>query len=126
MTAEPFLRWAGGKRWLARRIAPLVAARLAGTYREPFLGAGSMFFGVQPARAALSDVNPDLIEAWTCVVEQPDAVLDLVREKPVDKATYLDTRRNVPRTSIERAARFIYLKSYLLRRALPHQSTRVL
>jgi DNA adenine methylase len=109
LTVDPFLRWPGGKRWLARRIAPMIGTRLAGIYREPFLGAGSMFFAVEPSRAALSDINAELIGAWRQVAENPDRLLEEIRRIPVDAATYYRVRADSPFSPLERAARFIYL-----------------
>jgi DNA adenine methylase len=103
------LRWAGGKRWLARRIAHLIKVRLKGTYREPFLGAGSMFFAVEPARAALSDINAELIEAWKEVAAAPDDLLRKIQRIPVNGETYLHVRASRPRSPLGRATRFIYL-----------------
>src|ERR1039458_8525591 len=57
--AAPFLKWAGGKRWLAPYIGPLISehARLV----EPFVGSGAVFFRTTPSAAILSDVNVDLV-----------------------------------------------------------------
>jgi len=109
LTAEPFLRWAGGKRWLARRIAPLIRLRLLGVYREPFPGGGSMFFATEPSQAVLSDLNSDLISAWVQVRNNPYELLDLIRALPVDAETYNRVRSERRGSKIERAARLIYL-----------------
>jgi DNA adenine methylase len=109
LTAEPFLRWAGGKRWLARRIAPLVKLRLSGVYREPFLGGGSMFFATEPPRAVLSDLNSELISAWVQVRDNPYKLLALIRALPIDGETYYKVRAERVGSDIDRASRFIYL-----------------
>jgi DNA adenine methylase len=66
--AQPFLKWAGGKSAIARRIASLlpVDARER-TYREPFLGGGAMYFYLEPERAYLSDALADLVTAFNVV-----------------------------------------------------------
>ena len=69
--AEPFLGWAGGKRWLARKLAPLLRERLEGRYMEPFLGSGAVFFAVNPPKAILGDLNSDLVNAFRLVAERP-------------------------------------------------------
>ena len=43
LSTAPFLKWAGGKRWLAAMVRDLFAD-FAGTYFEPFLGGGAFFF----------------------------------------------------------------------------------
>lgn len=65
---EAFLKWAGGKSWLVSRYQHLIPHPLPGcTYREPFLGGGSVFFGAQAngRPAVLSDINKRLIDTPT-------------------------------------------------------------
>jgi DNA adenine methylase len=107
--AEPFLRWAGGKRWLARQLTPLLRERLRGRYIEPFLGSGAMFFALSPRKALLSDLNADLINAFQLVADQPQKVLDAIRLLRVDANTYYQLRKQEPSALFERAVRFIYL-----------------
>lgn len=107
----PFLRWAGGKRWLGPLLAEFIAMRLSptGTYFEPFLGSGAVFFAVQPKRAVLSDLNEDLILTYREVAEQPQKLVRQLRGLPSDPKTYYMIRQSKPRSTIGRATRFIYL-----------------
>lgn len=43
----PFLKWPGGKRWLVASHSDLLPRRYS-RYIEPFLGAGSVFFYLNP------------------------------------------------------------------------------
>lgn len=108
---EPFLRWAGGKRWLAQRLAPLLKTRLSsdGRYIEPFLGSGSMFFAINPERALLSDLNAELVAAFEAVRKHPTAIRNRLRQLPASQARYNRIRRWQPRSLLDRAVRFIYL-----------------
>ncbi len=108
-TVEPFLRWAGGKRWLAQLLAPALRGRLRGTYFEPFLGSGAVFFAVAPRRAVLSDLNADLIWAFRAVSERPTELLEEVRALPVDADTYYRVRAECHEDPFRRAVRFVYL-----------------
>ncbi|ABG04791.1 DNA adenine methylase [Rubrobacter xylanophilus DSM 9941] len=108
-TVEPFLRWAGGKRWLASTLAPIIKSRLRGTYIEPFLGSGAMFFAVAPEKALLSDLNADLVGAFRAVAERPDELLEEVRALPVNAETYYKLRADEPLDPLQRAVRFVYL-----------------
>ena len=63
---RPFLKWAGGKRWLAPKIREMLP-RDFGHYIESFLGGGSIFFHVNPNKAILSDINKELIDTYTAV-----------------------------------------------------------
>lgn len=69
----PFLKWAGGKRWLftqdfIERLPPF------DRYIEPFLGGGAGFFAIQPKNAILSDINPELINLYRQVALNPDRI----------------------------------------------------
>src|SRR5260221_6713737 len=72
----PFLRRPGGKRWAARKIIPLIRKALAegGTYYEPFLGGGAVFFSLLAARAVLGDVHGELGTTYRVVRDQHEAV----------------------------------------------------
>lgn len=109
---KPFLRWAGGKRWLAKDLAPIIRSLLRGndgTYYEPFLGAGAMFFGLAPQRAHLSDINPNLIATYKTISNNALEVEQRIREYSVTSATYYTLRAATPVDPIEAAARFVYL-----------------
>ena len=61
----PFLKWAGGKTWLAPRLAEMYGPfRDTHTWVEPFCGALGATLGVMPERAILNDVNPHLINLY--------------------------------------------------------------
>jgi DNA adenine methylase len=106
---KPFLRWAGGKQWLAKSVAPIMRKRLKGRYFEPFLGAGAMFFALSPKRALLSDLNWELINAFQMVAETPNRLLKEIAKIPVSSGTFYRIRSSKPRSRFQRAIRFIYL-----------------
>lgn len=104
-----FLRWPGGKRWLARYIAPIVRNLDVKTYFEPFLGSGALFFEVAPHQAVLSDLNGDLI---TCFKSVKDDALRLelgLKKLPCVKSAYIKVRDAKPRSELNKAVRFLYL-----------------
>lgn len=113
-TPKPFLRWVGGKARLVARLLPYVPSlRPQGTYYEPFLGAGSLFFAVQPRRAVLADQNPDLIQCFERVKTRPDLVWRHLRTllSRQARADYYALRAefNASGASYRAAALFIYL-----------------
>ena len=61
---NPPLKWAGGKRWLLRRIEPLWREHRRRRYVEPFCGGLAVALGLQPQSALLSDINPHLINFY--------------------------------------------------------------
>lgn len=109
-SVPPFLKWAGGKRWLSARVVEL-ATPLVGKYIEPFLGSGAVFFALRPAKALLSDVNHELINAYGAIKSYPERVFTLLREhqRRHSKDYYYQIRAYRPRCEFRMAARFIYL-----------------
>ena len=108
LSPRPFLRWAGGKQWLARRICELMPRDTA-TYFEPFLGAGSVFFGALPATAVLGDINDRLIETYTTLRDDPSGVIRWLKRWPNSSSTFYAIRKGKYRAPSRRAAQFIYL-----------------
>jgi DNA adenine methylase len=60
----PILRWAGGKRRIADKIATMYEPRRYRRLVEPFCGGLSIALGLQPDRALLNDINFDLINFY--------------------------------------------------------------
>lgn len=107
---RPFLKWVGGKAQLAAAILARCPDRVE-RYFEPFLGGGAIFFETQPEQALLSDCNPELINAWTVVRDQLEALLAALREHAHDEAWYYEVRARKPRdlSPVDAAARTIFL-----------------
>lgn len=106
---EPFLKWAGGKRWLLPRIIGKVPPFHA--YYEPFLGSGGLFFSLEPEQAVLSDTNAELINCYRCVRDHCSSVIKVLKRLRIDKKTYYRIRNKQYHKAekIKRAAFFIYL-----------------
>ena len=71
---KPFVKWAGGKRQL---VEELLRSR-PGEYNrfiEPFIGGGALFFALRPTDAFLSDINQELINIYTVVRDNDDALV---------------------------------------------------
>jgi DNA adenine methylase len=72
--AQPFLKWVGGKAQLLAQFAPHFPPRIE-RYVEPFIGGGAVFFHLKhrfPAmRALLRDSNPELINSYRAVRDEP-------------------------------------------------------
>jgi DNA adenine methylase len=107
--AKPFLKWPGGKRWLTRHLLGLLNGSSYRRYFEPFLGGGALFFALQPEKAALSDVNSDLINVYVQVRNRPHELIRRLKDLSVDKATYARFRSADPKLNLDRAVRFLYL-----------------
>ncbi|HEU4536006.1 MAG TPA: Dam family site-specific DNA-(adenine-N6)-methyltransferase [Polyangiaceae bacterium] len=108
--ARPFLKWAGGK----RRLLPDLVRHLPGsfgTYYEPFLGGGALFFHLRPRRAVLGDANERLVRAYRGVQGSVDDVIRILRSYPPTRDTFESLRAlDVDRGSdAEVAAWFVFL-----------------
>lgn len=111
---KPLLRWVGGKRNLVTRLRQLLPADITErTYREPFLGAASLFFALRPAKAVLSDLNEHLIACYESVRDAPSAVAaylrDHARNNTPDYYYRVRDEYNQRKFSAAQASRFIYL-----------------
>jgi DNA adenine methylase len=111
--AKPFLRWAGGKRYLLNRLLEYCPQKVEGTYYEPFLGAGSLFFALKPGEAMLADANQHLIHCYRTVRDEWELVARCLSEltRQINKDHYYNIRDMYNRgsRSAAQAARFIFL-----------------
>lgn len=108
--ADPFLKWPGGKRWLARQIDTLLPSGYK-RYLEPFLGSGAVYFHISPRQAILSDSNNELINAYQCLknnAEEIDKRLASLQRRH-SETLYYRIRAMNPVDPVGRAVRFIYL-----------------
>jgi DNA adenine methylase len=106
----PFLKWPGGKRWLVDTYPNIFPADY-GIYIEPFLGAGSVYFHLKPARAILGDLNGDLVSVYRGIKEDAAAVKELLEKHHAYhcKEYYYEMREFLPTSLATQAARIIYL-----------------
>ncbi len=106
----PFLKWAGGKRWLVSRypdLFPLTPQHLI----EPFCGSSAVFFSLFPKTATLSDTNARLIECYLSIRDEVDTFLHFFHTYSSlhSRKFYYDIRQKKFDTSAESAAQFLYL-----------------
>lgn len=114
--AQPFLKWAGGKRQLIPVIKQHVPRRYT-QYYEPFIGAGAVLFSLQPAESIINDTNSELVNCYRVIRDNPDELLMLCNQhKRSNSKDYYYKLRVQDRqpcfealSPIERAARIIYL-----------------
>lgn len=121
---RPFLRWPGGKQWLADSLADEIKATAPSVYVEPFLGAGAVALallengGIKAEQMVLSDWSTALMNTWQMIVKQPRVMASLVREASVGytngKEGYLEARRlfnQYPTHGTRAAALMLYLNA---------------
>ncbi len=106
---KPFLKWPGGKRWLAPLLKLIIRPELKGTYYEPFLGMGAVFLALKPKKAVVSDISAELISCLDTVRTSPDEVLQAVWRFSNNNKCYNQVKSMVPRTKVTASSRFIFL-----------------
>lgn len=113
---SPILKWVGGKRQLLDSILPLIPEYT--TYYEPFVGGGAVLFHTQPKKAVINDSNEELINIYTVIKEEPEALISLLEKHRQEnsqeyfyevRALDRDRERYSELTAAQRAARIIYL-----------------
>jgi DNA adenine methylase len=110
---KPFLRWAGGKSWLTKCIEEYVPSSF-NDYYEPFIGGGSIFIylktrGIIKKKAILSDLNPELINAYEVIQCNVGKLIDELKKHRNEKNYYYEIREKEFTDPILRASKFIYL-----------------
>ncbi len=114
MDAKPFLKWAGGKKQLVDVLLGTFP-RQSGTYFEPFLGGGAIFFAMASAKrhekAVLNDVNPELVNCYRVIRDFPEELMEQIKRLPISRDIFLELRDKDPQdySPVRRAARTIYL-----------------
>lgn len=112
---QPFVKWVGGKRRILNTINRYLPDHI-GTYWEPFVGGGALFFYLVSQEriscAHLSDINQELIDTWLAIQEAPDRLIRRLRKHQAEhsKEHYYQVRAAERlRTHFDVAARLIYL-----------------
>lgn len=112
---KPVLKWVGGKSQLLREIRQRIPAEI-GTYYEPFIGGGAVFFSIAPQRAVISDMNGELINLYQVIKSSPDALIASLKKHENTPDYFYQLRakdrnkRNYNRLcAVTKASRMIYL-----------------
>jgi len=108
--AEPFVKWAGGKRQLLPELRKYVPPYY-GRYIEPFVGGGALFFDLLPDRAIVNDSNEELVITYLVIKDNVDELIEKLLEYEYCPDFYYGLREKDTSMmdSVSIAARFIYL-----------------
>jgi len=111
---EPFLKWAGGKRQLLEYILPQIPPHF-GAFYEPFLGAGAVFFALQPRPARINDANAELVNCYLAIKSHVRSLITDLRQHQ-NTSEYFYRLRELDRatayqklSAVKKASRVIYL-----------------
>ena len=105
---KPLIRWAGGKRSIVPTLISCLPKKY-GSYFEPMVGGGALFFAICPERAVIADINPELVNFYSVIKHKPHQFTRAIEELRALKTTYESFRKSSPSCSLERAVRFFYL-----------------
>lgn len=116
--AAPVVKWVGGKRQIINEIQKYIPNHIS-TYYEPFMGGGAVLFYIQPKKAVVNDINPELMNIYEVIrddVEDLIETLESLDKYKHDKDFFLKIReldRNMEEykklTPVQRASRIIFL-----------------
>ncbi|MBI5479199.1 MAG: Dam family site-specific DNA-(adenine-N6)-methyltransferase [Deltaproteobacteria bacterium] len=108
--ARSFVKWAGSKGGVMDRLLRRMPAEY-GTYYEPMVGAGTVFFALRPHRAVLGDVNAELITCYQVIRDQVELLVRVLARHRNTYEHFLRVRAQAPEDldPVARTARFIYL-----------------
>lgn len=114
---KPFLKRAWGKRYLLPVINKY-KPKIYKNYVEPFLWWGAVLFDIQPKKAFVNDINPELINLYEIIRDDVDALLkelenydkknnaeDFYKIRWLDR----DPKKYKKLSKVQKAARILYL-----------------
>src|SRR5580700_10196864 len=88
---KPFLKWAGGKTRLLAALRQSLPPRF-NRYYEPFVGGGAFFFDMSPKDAVLGDSNPELMNCYRVVRDQPEELIEHISKLRVSGTEFYRLR----------------------------------
>ena len=120
---RPFVKWVGGKTQLLYKLTDIIPDDYK-RYYEPFIGGGALFFDHMPTNAVIGDKNYQLINAYRCVKDKLDDLLNRLNKLNISVpnrdacATYYQRRERFNKreelnlSDVECAALFIWLNKH--------------
>lgn len=113
---KPLIKWSGGKSDEIKLFQQHIPKEYD-TYLEPFIGGGSVFFHLSPAKSVISDVHSELVDLYQCVGEgKSQTILQFMETHPNDEPTYYHIRDTMPiLNKIDSACRFYYQRKTCFR-----------
>jgi DNA adenine methylase len=115
-TICPLIKWSGGKSDEIKQFAKYLPLDYD-TYLEPFIGGGSVYFHMAPAKAVISDVHTELIDLYQSIKNgHAQEIHQFMTLHPNNEATYYQVRdKMIINCSLDNAKRFYYLRKTCFR-----------
>ncbi|MBN6826744.1 DNA adenine methylase [Staphylococcus caprae] len=112
---KPIIKYVGGK----SKVLPTIKEYMPksfNTYYEPFIGGGSVLFGLRPQKAVINDISKELINIYKVVRDNPEALITDLKQHINEKDYYYFIRSKDrdetiynSMTDVQKASRLIYL-----------------
>ena len=108
MALLPIIKWSGGKRDEIKHFQEHIP--LYECYIEPFVGGGAVFFHLNPKKAVIADVHPELIALYSSIGKgYANDISQFMVDHPNNEIEYYKVRDEFkPVTEVERACKFYY------------------
>jgi DNA adenine methylase len=111
---EPLIKWVGGKSSILSLLKTYLPIKFD-SYFEPFVGGGALFWNIDSDQKFINDQNSELINFYQVVRDQPDVLLEHLKQHQFTSDYYYTLREwdRLPdwelKTPVEKASRFLYL-----------------
>lgn len=115
MSLKPLVKWSGGKKDEIKHILPHIPTEYD-TYLEPFIGGGALFFHLNPKKSVINDVHKELTDFYSSMKKgKSNEIYSFLKEHPNEEDVYYKVRSMEPKTELDNARRFFYLRKTCFR-----------
>lgn len=120
---HPLIKWSGGKSDEIKLFEKYIPDYT--TYIEPFIGGGALYFYLNPKKAIINDIHPELITFYREIsLGHNKQIYNFMLETPNDETTYYDIRDNMKlNTELDKAKYFYYLRKTCYRGMLRYNKS---
>lgn len=119
----PLVKWSGGKGDELEEILKYLPESYD-TYLEPFIGGGALYFHLNPVKAVINDIHPELVKLYKAIGSgQSSAIKNFMTAHPNTEDEYYKVRELEPGVDVEIGARFYYLRKTCFRGMLRYNSS---
>jgi DNA adenine methylase len=121
---KPMVKWSGGKKDEIKKFVDHIP-KTFDTYLEPFMGGGSVFFHLRPAKSVISDVHKELVDFYKCIQKgQSKEIYDFMSKNKNQPEAYYKVRDNFEVTNeLDNGKRFYYLRKTCYRGMLRYNKS---
>ena len=119
---SPLVKWSGGKAEEIKQILPLMPVHE--TYVEPFVGGGALYFYLNPQKAVINDIHPELVKLYKAIGSgQRQQMKAFMTAHPNSEEEYYKVRSMPITSDFDAACQFYYLRKTCFRGMLRYNSS---